>query len=178
MPIPTALTKQQFNTRWLTIDRPTERQAPMQWRHWLTDRGSLTQRLVKRSKGNFRVEVVRQYWGIPVLSERKALNMRCRERALIREVRLIGNDTAWVYARSIIPASTLTGRQRILAQMGTKPLGQMLFNDPTMQREPLQIGCLQLPNSEQAWARRSIFRLENKPLLVCEVFLPSLLRVE
>lgn len=178
MPIPTALTKQQFNTRWLTIDRPTERQAPMQWRHWLTDRGSLTQRLVKRSKGNFHVEVVRQYWGVPVLSERKALNMRCRERALIREVRLMGNNTAWVYARSIIPASTLTGRQRILAQMGTKPLGQMLFNDPTMQREPLQIGCLQLPNNEHAWARRSIFRLENKPLLVCEVFLPSLLRVE
>jgi len=178
VPIPAALSQQQFNTRWLALRRPSQRQAPLQWRDWLMDSGSLTQRLVQLSGGNFRVEVLNQRWAIPTASERKALGMRSRQKALIREVQLIGNDQAWVYARSILPATTLTGRQRLLAQLGSRPLGQMLFQDPTMQRGPLQISQLRLHNGDTAWARRSVFTLADKPLLVCEVFLPALLQVE
>ncbi|MBY4676535.1 chorismate--pyruvate lyase family protein [Marinobacterium arenosum] len=178
MPIPTALTQQQFNTRWHSLRRPSQLQAPLQWRRWLTDPGSLTQRLISKSKGDFRVEVIRQQWDLPTRSELRALGMRNRERALVREVQLIGCGTPWVYARSIIPASTLTGRQRILAQLGTTPLGQLMFRDPTMRRGPLQIAQLKLADNGHAWARRSLFYLAGKPLLVCEVFLPELLRVE
>lgn len=178
VPIPAALSQQQFNTRWLALRRPNQLQAPLQWRNWLMDRGSLTQRLVQLSGGNFRVEVLGQRWAIPTASERKALGMRSREKALIREVQLIGNDQAWVYARSILPATTLTGRQRQLSMLGSRSLGSMLFTDPTMQRGPLQISQLRLHNGETAWARRSVFTLSDKPLLVCEVFLPALLQVE
>lgn len=178
VPIPAALSQQQFNTRWLALRRPSQLQAPLQWRDWLMDAGSLTRRLVQFSGGNFRVEVLSQRWAIPTASERKALGMRSRQKALIREVQLIGNDQAWVYARSILPATTLTGRQRLLAQLGSRPLGQMLFQDPTMQRGPLQISQLRLHNGDTAWARRSVFSLSDKPLLVCEVFLPALLQVE
>ena len=178
VPIPAALSQQQFNTRWRALRRPTQLQAPLQWRDWLLDPGSLTKRLIQLSKGHFRVEVLRQRWAIPTARERKALGMRCREKALIREVQLIGNDQAWVYARSILPATTLTGRQRILSQLGTRPLGQMLFQDPTMRRGPLQVSELHLHTGESAWARRSVFTLADKPLLVCEVFLPALLQVE
>lgn len=178
MPIPAALSQSPFKTHWRALRRPSQLQAPRPWRSWLMDPGSLTQRLIQRSRGQFRVEVLRQQWAVPTASERQALGMRCREKALIREVQLIGKDQPWVYARSVLPATTLTGRQRLLAQIGTRPLGQMLFRDPSMRRSPLQISPLHLSTGQTAWARRSVFRLANKPLLVCEVFLPALLEVE
>lgn len=173
----TALTRQSFDTRWTTLRRSYHQVAPTEWYSWLTDSGSLTQRLVKLSQGNFRVEVVRQGWMRPTRSEAKALNMHSRQFALAREVQLIGKGTPWVYARSIIPAQTLTGRQRQLRMLGNRSLGSLLFTDPSMRRGPLQISCLRLQDERKVWARRSVFYLSGKPLLVCEVFLPELQQV-
>ncbi len=178
MPIPSALTKASFDSRWTALRRPSQQQAPCDWRGWLSDSGSLTRRLVQLSRGDFRVEVVSQGWGRPTRSEAKVLGMRSRQRALVREVQLIGNGQPWVYARSIIPAQTLTGPQRQLKRIGTRPLGALLFSDPTMRRGPLQISRLALRDQSRVWARRSLFYLAEKPLLVCEVFLPALKQVE
>ncbi|MGH1462864.1 MAG: chorismate--pyruvate lyase family protein [Neptuniibacter sp.] len=177
MPVNTALTRQSFDSRWITLRRPYHQVAPSEWYSWLTDNGSLTQRLVKQSQGDFRVEVVRQGWFLPTRSEANALNMRSRQFALVREVRLIGKGSDWVYARSIIPATTLTGRQRQLRMLGNSSLGQLLFSDPSMRRGPLQISKLKLNDGKKLWARRSVFFLSDKPLLVCEVFLPEILKV-
>ena len=177
MPIKAALTQQSFNTRWISLRRPYQQAAPQEWRSWLTDSGSLTQRLVQLIKGDFRVEVVRQGWYRPTRSEAKALNMNHRQVALVREVQLIGKGQAWVFARSIIPAQTLTGSQRQLKMLGTRSLGSLLFSDPSMRRGPLEISKLRLTNKRNVWARRSVFFLSNKPLLVSEVFLPQLLQV-
>ena len=173
----TALTRQSFDTRWTTLRRSYHQVAPAEWYSWLTDSGSLTQRLVKLSREDFRVEVVRQGWMRPTRSEAKALNMRSRQFALVREVQLIGTGKPWVYARSIIPAQTLTGRQRQLRMLGNRSLGSLLFTDPSMRRGPLQISCLRLQDQRKVWARRSVFYLSDKPLLVCEVFLPELQQV-
>lgn len=177
MPVQTALTRQSFDNRWITLRRPYHQVAPTEWYSWLVDSGSLTQRLIKKSHGDFKVEVVKQGWFLPTRSEAKALNMRSRQFALVREVRLKGNGKDWVYARSIIPAPTLTGRQRQLRMLGNSSLGHLLFSDPSMKRGPLQISYLKLNDSRKLWARRSVFFLSNKPLLVCEVFLPELLQV-
>lgn len=179
MPISRVLRQPNFDTRWQALRRPSQLQAPQAWRSWLTDSGSLTRRLVRLSRGNFRVEVVQQGWQRPTRSEAKALAIPTRQCALIREVQLIGNNEPWVYARTIIPASTLTGRHRSLKQLGNRSLGSLLFRDPTMQRGPLQISCLKLQHSHtRVWARRSLFYLAGKPLLVCEVFLPALQQVK
>jgi len=177
VPIKAALTEQSFDTRWLSLRRPFQQAVPKAWRSWLTDSGSLTQRLVKLSHGDFRVEVVRQGWFRPTRSEANALNMCHRQFALVREVQLIGQGQAWVYARSIIPAKTLTGSQRQLRMLGNRSLGSLLFTDKTMRRDPLQVSQLRLLDKQQVWARRSVFYLSNKPLLVSEVFLPQLLKV-
>ena len=161
--------------RWYTLRRPACTDAPLHWRKWLLDPGSLTQRLVNASQGNFRVEVIRQGWYHPTRSEAKALGMRPRQLAIIREVQLIGNGQPWVFARSVIPATTLTGKQRELNFIGSRSLGTILFRDPTMRRGPLQISRLKLRDGDAAWARRSLFYLSEKPLLVSEVFLPALL---
>ncbi len=173
-----ALTRHHASIRWHTLNRPSRQAAPQPWRNWLKDKGSLTRSLVSASQGQFRVELLRQRYARPTRSEARALGSPPRCLALIREVQLMGLGQPWVYARSVIPVSTLSGAQRQLGGIGNRSLGSVLFSDPSMQREPLQIGQLCLTDGTRLWARRSVFRLAGKPLLVCEVFLPALKDVE
>jgi len=154
---------------------------------WLLDRGSLTARLIQASNNRFRVELLQQSWRSPRQDESKALGLPCRNHALIREVLLYGDQQPWVYARSVLPAKSLAGPLRYLKRLGTKPLGALLFNDPNMQRDEIEIACLQaeqlpsLPNTVMpvegaVWGRRSMFYLSQQPLLVSEVFLPEFLQ--
>ncbi|WP_417225915.1 chorismate--pyruvate lyase family protein [Amphritea sp.] len=175
--MPVALNQNRFDTRWYAFNRPATTAAPRIWRKWLLDRGSLTQHLIHASDGDFKVNVLRQYWGRPSRMEALALKISTRQKVLIREVQLLGHNHPWVFARTIIPASTLTGKQRKLHTLGSRSLGSVLFRDPTMKRDPLEISRLQLSDGEIAWARRSVFYLSNKPLLVAEVFLPALQQV-
>ena len=156
---------------------------PETLRHWLLDRGSLTQRLIDASGNRFRVEVIKQRWEVPRLSEVRILELGHRQLALVREVILYGADTPWVYARSILPMSSLTGRLRKLRHLDSRPLGALLFADPNMVRGNMEIACLSPQNArfpsqlgvivEPVWGRRSIFYLDCKPLLVSEMFLPG-----
>lgn len=168
-----------FSRRWRELKRGSTQQIPHYWRPWLAARGSLTQHLINASQGQFQVQVIRQHWGQPTLDEARLLGLSARVRVLIREVHLLGRQQPWVYARSIIPATTLTGKQRQLGHIGNRSLGSVLFNDQSMHRGPLAISCLPPPGhaTESQWARRSLFYLSGKPLLVCEVFLPALKQV-
>lgn len=148
---------------------------------WLLDNGSLTKKLVEKSQGEFYVEVIQQRIQTVSLAERQALGIPHGRWAVIREVILYGQQSPWVYARTIIPLSTLQGPLRRLHYLGNRPLGEQLFNDPSMCRKPMEIAQLspqQLPStltlSSPAWGRRSVFTLSNKPLLVSEVFLPAI----
>ena len=155
------------------------------WRDWLLDQGSLTERLIAASGGEFSVRVLSQSLQRPSLSERRALSLPEHRLALVREVILSGAGVPWVFARSVIPLQTLTGRLRRLRHLDSRPLGALLFSDPTMSREPLQWACIDFDSqslspqvaslTQPAWGRRSVFKLSAKPLLVCEVFLPSFL---
>ncbi|TQV82568.1 chorismate lyase [Exilibacterium tricleocarpae] len=151
-------------------------------RRWLLDRGSLTQHLICASQGRFAVQVLHQAIGCPRPGEARALGLGPRRRALIREVILYGRDQPWVFARSILPLSTLTGRQRALRRLDDRPLGALLFKDPSMRRGPIEMAPilpahgilpLHLQHPQPAWGRRSVFYLDAKPLLVCEIFLAT-----
>ena len=156
---------------------------PPAFRSWLTDSGSLTRRLQHASGGQFSVQVRSQSLQFPKLSERTALLLPPRRLALVREVILFGRGEPWVYARSVIPLTTLTGHLRKLRHLDSRPLGALLFSDPTMTREPMQCATITPRNVPLAaplenlatpiWGRRSVFNLSGKPLLVCEIFLPS-----
>lgn len=152
---------------------------------WIADPGSLTARLIAHSAGRFRVRVTRLAWGRPTLDERLALRLPHGEWALIREVILEGCGVPWVVARSVIPRTTLTGRNRRLQFLGNKPLGAFLFRDPTLRRTDVRVVRLEKsgvtstvgahPKAPDAWGRRSTFVLRGSPLLVAEYFLPALL---
>jgi len=103
--------------------------------------------------------------------------------ALVRQVLLCCDEQPLVYARTVIPVTTIQGAQRRYANMGNRPLGAMLFADRTMRREAVEVSMLpaaheanQYTNSnDPIWGRRSVFRVSGKPLLVSEYFLPELL---
>ena len=133
--------------------------------------------------GHFRVELLSQRIERPSLDEIKALELSYGDSALVREVRLYCRDNPVVYARTVIPLSTLTGPQRSYGNLGNRPLGAMLFADKTMKRDEVMVSSL-LPGSvlhvktgvtgDVVWGRRSVFRVGGKPLLVSEYYLPAL----
>jgi len=164
--------------RWLPASGRRLR-VPAHWRPWLCDAGSLSLRLRRAAGGEFGVCVLSERWHHPSADEARALGVSPRRRALIREVELLGRDAEpWVFARTVIPATTLTGVERRLLRLGSRSLGSCLFRDPSLEREPLYACRLEDRRGQHYWARRSVFRLHRKPLLVCEVFLPAMERVQ
>ena len=112
-----------------------------------------------------------------------AMSLKDVKSALVRQVLLCCDDKPLVYARTVIPASTIQGAQRRFANMGNRPLGAMLFADRTMRREPVVVAKLpeglindHVQTDESVWGRRSVFRVSGKPMLVSEYFLPELLK--
>lgn len=138
---------------------------------WIRDPGSLTARLLARAGGDFRVRLNRLAWARPTRDEASQLRLPYGEWALIREVVLEGRGQPWVTARSVIPRGSLTGRNRQLRRLGTRPLGAFLFRDPGLRRDEVRV----VRDAGGHWGRRSRFLLRGQPLLVAEYFLPALL---
>ncbi|MBI3576247.1 MAG: chorismate lyase [Gammaproteobacteria bacterium] len=173
-----------FSRRFPTVPHGV---VPAHYLPWLLDTASLTRRLVYTCAGAFRVQLLSQAWERPRLDEALALGMRARDRALVRQVRLLCDERPWVYARTLLPRTTLTGAERRLAHLRSRSLGAVLFADPTMRRGRTEIVrlCptdglyafaaqpLAAPPAE-IWGRRTVFRLRGKPLLVSEFFLPGI----
>jgi chorismate--pyruvate lyase len=162
-------------------------QTPAEVAGWLFDNGSLTQRLRKASGGDFRVEFLEQQWARPLRCERVILGLDDRAVALIRQVRLWCNGRAVVYARTVMPRSSLVGRQRRLARLGGRPLGERLFRDRTMSRSVMEVAEITpeqdfyewalgagQESPQPLWGRRSLFTVSGRSLLVNELFLPPL----
>jgi len=152
--------------------------------NWLLDQGSLTARL-KSCCQQFRVELLGQQQSFCSELEANEL-IKAGEPVLVREVLLYCDEVAQVFARSLLPISSLTGDEQQLANLGTQPLGQVLFNNPSLIRQRIELASfsidtdvvklaleLKQKSRETLWGRRSVFMLENKPLMVAEVFLPD-----
>lgn len=160
---------------------------PERYRPWLFDTASLTERLIARCGGNFRVQLLDQRRTRPLRNEAGALGMRAGTRAVVRQVRLMCGATPWVFARTIIPPRTLARKSHRFTVLGARSLGAMLFADPSMERGETEVARLTPSDRlyhlatrdlrdkpETIWGRRSLFRLGGKPLLVCEFFLPDI----
>lgn len=149
-------------------------------REWITDRGSLTARIV----GNFAdFNLVRlgQQLVVPLSDERRALGLRRGELAVVREVVLRSGTTPLVFAHTVVNPRDLAGAWRGLSRLGSRPLAEMLFQDPLVSRMPIEYRKLRKGHAllrrggirSDAWARRSVFLKYGQPLMVTEVFLPA-----
>lgn len=170
--------------RWYQRHQLFNRPVPPVLSGWLFDDSSLTARMRALCGEGFSVRVISQQWQRMAADDASAMSLKGVHSALVRQVLLCCDEQPLVYAITIIPETTIQGGLRRYANMGSRPLGAMLFSDRTMKREEVQV--TQLPKwheafryteiDEEMWGRRSVFRVSEKPLLVGEYFLPELLR--
>ncbi len=162
--------------------------APRSLRRWLTDPGSLTQRLSSRCP-RFAVRVLQQGRAAPLLDEAPLLQLRrSTERVQQRDVLLLCRQQPAVFAHTIFTRESLRRAWQPVGRLGNRSLGTLLFSNPRIRRGRMQYRKLDrrhplyrrimrqtggaLPAS--LWARRSLFLLNSQPMLVTEVFLPDL----
>ena len=172
---------------WVDIGSRHASMVPAHVHAWLKDTASLTRRVTDACPGKFRVQVKFQGWAGALNSETRLLQLGLREACLVREVELLCNDEPQVFARTLMPASSLRGAARQLSRLRNKPLGKVLFANPHTRRKRVQIARI-LPQHrlfqsavfhlddkpEVLWGRRTLFLYVGKPILVNEIFLPTL----
>lgn len=157
------------------------------YRSWLTDVGSLTQRLQRRCT-EFAVQALSQSHHHPSYDEASVLQLPIRASVLHREVLLLCRHQPMVFAHSVLPHKSLRGRWQQLRRLGNRSLGSALFSNPQVIRTPLSYRKLRhghalfeaatlhlLHPPSHLWARRSVFRWKTASILVTEVFLPEVI---
>lgn len=154
---------------------------------WLTTSNSLTAKL-KALCPQLEVHVLSEKMELPLVSEAQKLGIPRDEEVWVRCVLLKCEQRNWVYARTIIPHMAPSNPWQELQSLGNKPLGEILFEMPSIQRSPFEfsrdtlgywphlINHLNAPEmrNQPSFARRSIFKQKGAPLLLTEVFLPGL----
>lgn len=157
---------------WVAVE-DSEMLPESSWNKWLLDPGSLTQLLIKKSNNNFRVQLVAEEW-----IEIDRIDLRAQfgpvsitHRFWSRKVVLLGDNTPWVMAHTLVPEHSLCSPLKQVLDLNAKPLGEYLFSHPELIRTGLDI----TPYRGDCWARRSLFFLHSKPVMVAEFFLPALL---
>ena len=155
-------------------------------REWLLDAGSMTKRL-RRASSELKVKVVHQQWQRPTLSEAQFMGISPNSRVLARQVLLCCDGEPWVFGHSVLPKESISGYLRkFQALLDMRPLGELLFREPSLRRSGFQVSQLQPSQkefqwatkyhkleAEKLWSRRSLFHVRQKPILVSETFFPA-----
>jgi chorismate--pyruvate lyase len=165
--------------------------APRKWQPWLSDTGSLTQKIEKAIGQKLEVLVLRDCPQSLNSDESRYFHFKIR-RCRVREVLLCANGVPLVMAHSVIPTLSSSGSNHAILRLGTKPLGAVLFSSSrkhSKARPPRDIARLDKSSelwkrcsqhfgslSSPLWARRTLYRLKGHPILVNEIFLPALLK--
>ncbi len=170
----------QHEPHWLSANHVLLKTLPYDLQSWLSEPESLTQRLRNQFE-NISVQVLVEKQQTPFLTEWRILHLPEQRYCLVREVVLLSNQTPLILARTVIPAKTLKITQGNLARLGARPLGEILFSAPSLERKPLGITRIE-PNqwandlqiTAPLWGRRTQYSICGQPMLVSEFFLPSL----
>ena len=177
------------HARWFSHANGVNPSAEM--RRWLTDRRSLTDKLVAGST-HFRVQRLHQQRALSLPDEFAMLASPCRSNVREREVLLLCDGSPVVFAHTIVPLDATASDWPFFSALGERSLGTTLFGDPQVERGALQFARLHAehPLVQRAckaiganlidvplYARRCLFRRKNGLLLVTEVFLPALARL-
>jgi probable chorismate--pyruvate lyase len=148
---------------WQPEDAPEVQHILFPIQHWLFEKGSLTARLKQRCH-QFEVKVQSEKWIEKTFENETALLPA--ESYWCREVVLYGDGEPWVAARTLISKDLLTHYQS-LSTLGNKPIGEWLFSLSA------QRGGIQWAKDLESglYARRSLFLVQEMPLLISELFL-------
>lgn len=172
---------------WSDLAHLRKQKIPSDLREVILGRDSLTAKVKGLCVGLFEVRVISQQWQRPMHEECVALGIKPGEIAMVRQVCLCCSGVPWIFARSVVPIKTYRNYKR-LGFLGSKPLGELLFRERSMRRAGMEVaflkqgqplhsyvsrGLTEASTDGTYWARRSVFSVKGRPLLVCEVFLPD-----
>lgn len=182
--------RNRLRSAWNRVGSGEIHQAPREWQPWLSDTGSLTQKIEKAIGQNLEVQVLRDCPQSLDSDESRYFHFQIR-RCRVREVLLCANGTPLVMAHSVIPTMSSSGSNHHVLRLGKKPLGAVLFSKTrkhSKAKPPRDIARLDRSSalwkkcaknytdiSSPVWARRTLYRLKGHPILVNEIFLPALL---
>jgi chorismate--pyruvate lyase len=153
---------------------------------WTYESDSLTQRLRDFYGTSVAVKILLQRWQTPFLSERRLLKLPEHQYNLTREVLLHANGKPLILARTIIPAATVKTAKSNLSKLGSRPLGEIIFSYPKLERIAMDITLIDRSTWTQSaiaevginqpiWGRRTVYAIAHKQMLVSEFFLPEVL---
>jgi chorismate--pyruvate lyase len=153
---------------------------------WVYESDSLTQRLRHFYGAGVAVKVLLQRWQPPFLSERRLLKLHEHHYSLTREVLLHVNGKPLILARTIIPAATVKTAKSNLSRLGNRPLGEVIFSYPKLERIAMDITLInpsvwtpsvlaEADIKQPVWGRRTVYAIAHQHMLVNEFFLPEVL---
>ena len=134
---------------------------------WLLEEGPITKRIESNEK--FELKLLRDDLGNVNKLDRSFLG-HLNGDMKIREVILYGNQNPRVYAQSIIPVETINQGLSKLGKLGTKPLGDILFEKNIFKKENTVFAKFK-DKKNIFWGRKTKYNVKNKPFSVMEVFL-------
>lgn len=162
--------------------------------HWLTDPGSLTQKL-KNHCQHFSVQRINQLSSPLSLSETTPMQLPRGRSVLQRQVVLICDGVPAVFAHTVTPMERVGHDWPFFNQLGNRALGVALFSNPFIRRNSFEYTRLRAQDAlyqaaqsalkghgfevtlpTHLWARRCLFthtRHANSRMMVTEVMLPS-----
>ena len=183
--------RRRLSSLWNRVDSGEIHQAPRNWQSWLSDTGSLTQKIERAIGQKLEVLVLRDFRQNLDGDESRYFHLkttRCR----ISDVLLCYKGTPLVMARSVIPTFSSSGSNQAVLRLGKKPLGAVLFSKIRNRSKKKSLREIARVNKRSSlwrqchrkyedlpsplWARRTLYTLKGRPLLVCEIFLPELLK--
>ena len=178
----------QYEPEW-TVHRSGEHHSlPEEAKSWIFEPGSITQRLRNHYGNAVQVTILFHQWQTPLFTEHRLLKLRSHRYALIREVMLHADNRPLILARTIIPEGTVKAARRNLSHLGTRPLGEIIFSYPKLERLGLDFtladtsiwtdaALRKIPTNQPIWGRRTIYAIRHKPMLVNEFFMPEVLKI-
>ena len=135
---------------------------------WLSESGPITNRIKLSQK--FELELLNDE--IDEISKEEELFLNSfSETFRVRRVILLGNNTPVVYAKSVIPSSTIENGLSSLGKIGNAPLGDILFTPGVFTK--LEMVCASFLSKEKNvyWGRKIKYSVNSEPISVMEVFL-------
>jgi len=152
---------------WNTYEAIEHELTNTEIKSWLLEQGPITKRI--KSIAEFRLELIQDELSDATDDEILFLKIDSEE-IRIREVILYGNENPIVFARTIIPNTTIEKGLKELGKIGNKPLGDILFEKDIFSKEDIVFATFKDEES-LFWGRKIKYTVKDQPFSVMEVFL-------
>jgi len=134
---------------------------------WLLEKGPITKRI--KNNGTFQLNLIQDKLSEISADDKKFINTKSEE-IKKREVMLLCNDLPIVFAQTIIPVETIEKGFDGLGNLGTKPLGDILFEKGIFIKDRIVYASFGDDKSTY-WGRKAKYSVKGFKFSLMEIFL-------